>query len=325
MDELFGADIWQFWAPNQTWIIVTTNGAINGKGACIMGRGIAEQAARRFPSLPYELGCRIHMTGNRVYLWPQYGIITLPVKDIPYRPAYLPRIVHSIKQMLQELGADPRPVYGVRFGCGNGGLNWEDVKPQILPLLDNRFTIVDGGEGSRQVERFRSRTDPQGTLFPVLDPEKAGRIIIAGSRFINRSRWLTIPRLQWMVGDSGFQIRELVSGMDGYAGSPDMMGVAWANSRGLPIKPFPADWKDLSHPDRILKRRKSTGEEYDAKAGPRRNEEMGLYAGGLIAIWDGVSDGTRNMLQIARRHRLPIYLYLLRAGAPQPRVYREVA
>ncbi len=34
-------------------------------------------------------------------------------------------------------------VYLVRPGCGNGQLKWEDVKPLIAPILDDRFIVVE--------------------------------------------------------------------------------------------------------------------------------------------------------------------------------------
>ena len=34
-------------------------------------------------------------------------------------------------------------VYMARPGCGNGQLKWEDVKPLIAPILDDRFIVVE--------------------------------------------------------------------------------------------------------------------------------------------------------------------------------------
>lgn len=313
MREIY-EDIWNFWCPGASWIIVTTNGAINAKGQCVMGRGIAEQAARRFPSLPLELGRRIASTGNRVYLWPQYGLITLPVKDVWYRPAYLPRIVHSIKQMLEVLKGDRHPVYGVRFGCGNGGLDWEEVRPVVARLLDDRFVIVEGGEsvGGHNIETaqtFRSRAERQGILFT---PDDEGRVIVGGSRSIN---YLTDDDMNNIIIESRFAVKELVSGQDGYENSPDMLSLAWADRRGVPSQPFPADWRDLTHPDCLIRYR--NGEPYDARAGLRRNKQMGLYvgnAGAYISIWDGSSTGTSHMLTVAKQCGLRIHLKLLKPG-----------
>jgi hypothetical protein len=60
-----------------------------------------------------------------------------------------------------------------------------------------------------------------------------------------------------------------------------------------PPKPMPADW--------------SLGK----RGGPIRNARMAKYGEALIAIWDGVSDGTRDMILAARKERLPtIIIYL---------------
>lgn len=49
-------------------------------------------------------------------------------------------------------------------------------------------------------------------------------------------------------------------------------------------------------------------EAHGKAAGPRRNRKMAEYAAAVIALWDGKSRGTRNMLYVAHEHGLEIYL-----------------
>jgi len=44
------------------------------------------------------------------------------------------------------------------------------------------------------------------------------------------------------------------------------------------------------------------------KAGPLRNERMAQNADALIAIWDGKSPGTRDMIARAHKHGLKVYV-----------------
>ena len=105
------------------------------------------------------------------------------------------------------------------------------------------------------------------------------RVIIAGSRAFNDYQLLceTITNLQ----NDGLVIDEVVCG--GAKGA-DELGVRWAKEFNVPIKYFLADW-----------------DQYGRFAGPKRNMDMGEYADYLIAFWDGISRGTKSMIEIMKR------------------------
>jgi len=88
-----------------------------------------------------------------------------------------------------------------------------------------------------------------------------------------------------------FEITEVVSGG---ARGVDAMGETYAKDQGLPLSLFPADWRA-----------------HGKAAGPIRNREMAAYAEALVAIWDGESRGTKNMIDEASKRGLVIYVYRL--------------
>lgn len=49
-------------------------------------------------------------------------------------------------------------------------------------------------------------------------------------------------------------------------------------------------------------------DEHGRAAGPIRNQEMAQYADALVAVWDGESSGTRNMIENALGHGLDVYV-----------------
>lgn len=137
MNEIIG-DIWDYHRQGK-WVVITTNGVINRQGANPLGRGVALQAKKRFPELPYELGERIKSSGSRVHVFPEYRIITFPVKYHWRDSANLELIERSAAQ-LRGLGI--APVYLVRPGCGAGERDWSEVKPRLECYLDDTFTVV---------------------------------------------------------------------------------------------------------------------------------------------------------------------------------------
>lgn len=96
-------------------------------------------------------------------------------------------------------------------------------------------------------------------------------------------------------------------------GGTDWLGEQWAESRGIAVERFPAKWGDVSVPGAIVRRARD-GRLYNAAAGPHRNalmlDAMGP-GGGVLAIWDRRSRGTRDMLnQAAARKRAGVDLLI---------------
>lgn len=141
MREVKG-DLWDYHTAGY-WIGITTNGYVNRRGEAVMGRGIAEQAAKRFPGIKKELGDSLKIHGNLVLVFADLRLYTFPVKHIWNQIADLDLIVSSCQQLatfVDESGIDAAIS---RPGCGNGRLDWEVVWYVIEPILGNRVLIVD--------------------------------------------------------------------------------------------------------------------------------------------------------------------------------------
>lgn len=98
------------------------------------------------------------------------------------------------------------------------------------------------------------------------------------------------------IAACGWQISEVVSGG---ASGVDALGERWGHENMLPVTRFPADW----------------GKHGNA-AGPIRNREMASYAHALVAIWDGKSRGTSNMIDEARRRNLTVVVHGVNGYTP---------
>jgi hypothetical protein len=72
--------------------------------------------------------------------------------------------------------------------------------------------------------------------------------------------------------------------LSGCARGVDLMGERWANENNLPIEYYPAQW-----------------ERYGRRAGHMRNAEMIKHGQALLAIWDGRSKGTRDIISLAKK------------------------
>ncbi len=111
------------------------------------------------------------------------------------------------------------------------------------------------------------------------------KTIIAGSRGIDEYQLVVEA-----VEESGW-FKDITEVVSGGARGPDRLGEMWAKYHQIPIKLFPADWDRLGR-----------------GAGHIRNAQMADYADALIAVYDGHSRGTANMIQRAKSKGLKVYV-----------------
>ncbi len=116
------------------------------------------------------------------------------------------------------------------------------------------------------------------------------RLIVAGGR-----DYSDYPRLkQEILKLANEQLAHRpVSIVSGMAKGADTLGVLFAREHNVPLYKFPANW-DL----------------YGKRAGFIRNEEMGQFADGLLAFWDGQSRGTKHMIDYMKRLGKPVHVRL---------------
>jgi hypothetical protein len=113
------------------------------------------------------------------------------------------------------------------------------------------------------------------------------KTIIAGSRSITNYNLVEeiIRRCPWPITKI----------LEGGAKGVDKCAYGYAMAYEVKHEKYPANW-----------------ETHGKSAGPIRNAAMAKDADALIAIWDGESPGTRNMIAQAISHRLKIYVEVIK-------------
>jgi hypothetical protein len=131
MLEEFG----DFWTVQGDARCVTTNGTLRANGNAIMGKGMALQAKQRYPKLEYTLGKLIQKYGNHTFKLGN-GLISFPTKRHWREDSDIELIKRSAQELVSILKDDPaKRVLLTRPGCGNGNLDWEDVRPILQTIL----------------------------------------------------------------------------------------------------------------------------------------------------------------------------------------------
>jgi hypothetical protein len=136
------------------------------------------------------------------------------------------------------------------------------------------------------------------------------KLIIAGSRGIKDYATVRQAIIETGVWKKYGKSIEVVCGM---AKGVDLLGLEFAKRNGLKWWEFPADWDNLDVPNAVI-RTKRGGKKYNLNAGFDRNKRMGDFADGLLAVWDGISGGTKQMIEYAQNKGLEIYVYRVYNG-----------
>lgn len=163
-------DLWDHWERGNKIVVTTNVGWDLQTRRNNMGAGMALQAAQRWPWLPEWYGnlCRLYVTR-----WGQYGpharpaiprcparwmpvveldhlrLLFLPVKPLldfadPERSWDQTARLDLIRWGLRQLTRHHGQIALAYPGCGNGGLDKQDVAP-FMEALPDRFTVCDWG------------------------------------------------------------------------------------------------------------------------------------------------------------------------------------
>jgi hypothetical protein len=120
--------------------------------------------------------------------------------------------------------------------------------------------------------------------------EAVNSVIVAGSRSIKELEPSRRGReVRNAIEEAPFEIDEVVSGT---CEGVDKMGEFYAEQNGLEVQRLPALW-----------------DVWGKSAGPRRNSLMVEYADALIAVWDGESRGTEDVIEKAQSEDLDVHVY----------------
>lgn len=118
------------------------------------------------------------------------------------------------------------------------------------------------------------------------------KVIIAGSRSIDELGQVE-PHVSRVIDFDKIEEYEFVlGGADGVDSVAEELAESW----DVDTKIFEPAWNDTEgKPDHEIGENQYG--EYWKKAGPARNQRMAEYADELIAIWDGESSGTKDMIK----------------------------
>ncbi len=159
-------------------VCIATNGFFTFKMEAVMGKGVALEAAKKWPWIKRKLGYMLQMHGTHVFIVLKrsksngrpYHVVNFPVKpkggksvvkNITRRlqkrfpkgmwapgwamKANLEIIERSARELVELADARGwKRVVLPKPGCGAGELDWDDVKAVLEPILKGpRFVILD--------------------------------------------------------------------------------------------------------------------------------------------------------------------------------------
>src|SRR5271170_3582595 len=152
---------------------------VNTEG--VMGKGIALQFKKKFPAMfeAYQQACKAGgIKPGRMYVYeredmlnPRY-IINFPTKRHWRSPARMEDIKAGLSALAEEIRKRGiRSIAVPPLGCGNGGLDWENVLPVIQKALGNFQNVnvlVYPPAGAPEAAEIAHKTER-----PAMNPSRA--------------------------------------------------------------------------------------------------------------------------------------------------------
>jgi len=132
------------------------------------------------------------------------------------------------------------------------------------------------------------------------------KLIVAGGRdFADYDKMVDEILKLCQHGEYKDKAVSIVSGM---APGADTLAVDFTKDYGVVLHPMPANWT-----------------KFKKAAGFRRNAEMAQFADGLLAFWDGVSPGTKHMIDTMKKLCKPVHVVMYdQAEAPAHNKFHQV-
>src|SRR5688572_21395071 len=129
------------------------------------------------------------------------------------------------------------------------------------------------------------------------------KIVIFGSRSITDYKLLKEVMVK---SNAAFKATEIISGG---AKGVDTLGEEWAKEHKVKLTRMPAKWKDLDVSGAVI----DVGQygNYNSRAGIQRNEDMARIADGGVCLWDGVSPGTKHMIDFMKSLGKKLYIHII--------------
>lgn len=139
----------------------------------VMGKGVALEFKKRYPEMfdRYQELCKKQLLDvGKLYLWrgSEKWVLLFPTKKhwrYPSKIEYIEKGLQKFVENWDKLGSNT--ISFPRLGCGNGGLDWQDVKPlmekylskipmQILVYVDNYNDPLPEHKDVSEMEKWLS-------------------------------------------------------------------------------------------------------------------------------------------------------------------------
>lgn len=193
----------------------------------------------------------------------------IPTKTEALEVRPLEAILEEIEDFKADASRNPHLTYQLtRIGCGLA----DPDKSREIPIRD---AFLDAPENVLLPGTWESQRRPE-----------IARVIVAGSRTC-RDYPLLKDKLDHLLGNL-VQQGKTIEIVSGGAKGVDTLGERYAVDHRFTLRRMPAEW-----------------ERFDKAAGGIRNQRMSWYGTHLAAMWDGMSRGTRSMIQMAKQDGLP--------------------